>query len=88
MDGLRELTGIQLMTAHEFHAWLGGKIPQCVYYRGHLAAGRMRPENGGAEAVGTAAWEAHEAGLVDLVQRRNGDGCDYVSVKRRFGPAA
>ena len=39
-----------------------------------------------ADALGRAAWKAAGRGEGVLVQRRNGDGCDYLFV--RLGMAA
>jgi hypothetical protein len=57
-----------------------------VYYKGwSLARGRntTAAEPDPQLAAADAAWQAALAGRVDLLQRRTGDGVEYIAIRRR-----
>ncbi len=75
-----------LVTAADLELWLGRALPGNAldYHRGFLALDRVtlgsrlsKEDAGELDRVATAAMAAAEAGLVHLLQRRNGDG-DYT----------
>ncbi len=58
--------------------WIANAAPgaACVYYRGYLARYPSR--------VGIAVWEAHEAKLVELAQKKTGENeYLYFAVRKR-----
>lgn len=67
----------------EFNKWLR-ESPRgdCIaYHTGFLWVDRAHSTT--LDALGDAAWRAHEAGDCVLVQRRVSPGvCDYLAIKR------
>ena len=78
--------------------WLADAKPgeRFVYFSGHLAAAREESRTHTRNAkfnwtwpaleAAESAWQAHEAGLVRLVQKRmpdRGAGFDYIAVRAK-----
>ena len=67
----------------EFTRWQMTAQPGDVitYHQGNLMADKISAE---VRAVGSAAWAAYERGLVELVQKRVGEGCcAYIAIARK-----
>ena len=59
--------------SHEADLWRDGTRDIAALHRA----------SGAAEAIGRTAWEACQAGRVELVQRRAGQECEYIAQRRR-----
>lgn len=73
------------MTPEQFQTWVTGANAgdRFTYHTGHTVAMRNGSASVGRIPVAEAAWRAHEAGRVDLLQRRRQDGqLDYLAVRR------
>ena len=68
LDLLRAAVG-----SHEADLWRDGTRDLAALHR----------TSGAAEAIGRTAWEAYGAGRVALVQRRAGQGCEYIAERRK-----
>lgn len=80
-----------VLAPEAFRGWLkrAGPGQQLEYYRGYLVRDRWPtsdPSEDERRALGRlaeAAWRAADEGLVDLVQRRNGEfDFSYLAIKR------
>lgn len=78
------------MTASELNTWaISAKRGEAiVYHTGNLSEDRFwhkswpidkKTPAQAADAMGEVAWRLMESGMVSLVQRRNGKGCDYIA---------
>ena len=67
-----------LPTSHDFEVWLRTAPPetQITYATGVFLSEER-------QAVAKAAFRAYEEGKVELCQRRNGNGFDYLAQKRK-----
>ena len=77
-----------LPSVRKFNHWVATAKPHSIlcYARGMWLEKRYEPRflAKRMRAVARAAQEAHEAGRVELVQRRNDQGSlDYLAIKRR-----
>lgn len=82
------------MDTVDFGSWLRNsrRGDRCVYYRGDLSRDRTIlitdspkwiAEAREADAIGSAAWAAYEAGRVHLVRRRVADNhYEYIAERR------
>jgi hypothetical protein len=68
----------ELPNLESFEHWVRMAKPgaQICYARGVFLSGER-------QAVARAAFRAYEAGRVELCQRRNGEGFDYLAQKRK-----
>lgn len=76
----------QTPTAPAFRQWLRTSRPggYFIYHLGHLAEDRVHVDGAPVErveSVAAAAWEAQEAGLVELTQVRVAAGFAYLATR-------
>lgn len=77
-------TAPRVADANGFGDWIATAKPGDVveYHRGLLARDRAMPKAHDLDVLGAAAWHAHTAGRVSLVQRRIDDGvCAYLAIR-------